>query len=772
MGHFPQAAVLVASSVLLSSVLVACQRLDDNREYVLVPKHLLESTLHNSRSPYEAIRRPDRSAGSLYAVHQEGPSAYKEYYSPPPPQTKTERSPSGPTPIRPEFYNQLERDFNKHATAYQPSFPPSEYWEGASKEPALNNERSANPDYPSRPPYHQIYPVEEDYQEGPSPQSRPIFEYEPYEEIETEIAYPAPEQVRETYPHVAPDRYPQVTSEEPGSYPAHVNHKPVEAQQPAQQGDKFPNFKDRRRHILGSAKRQPQPVSHNRVSLIPTPLPANIGTTLTESDTFVREQKRRPQVQRRVPQRPTPVRSQPRPEPAEHPRYAQTEEFYPTALEVPNVPNFFEEEPVGIDVSQLPERRKFNTRRPPPRNSFRQSPGRNELPAEGIFITPPPPKQQELKKHLKKRPIKKAPSQAEITRDRELEAHKKKHKNNQLDNLQKLIDYADGGSRSKDPDGFQCPADGHFGDQDDCSKFYQCAHDIPLVKYCPGGLFWNSESNQCDWPEDVDCTYTAKSLEQYQLGEEDPVTIYLTFDDGPNEGTPAILEALRRQDVKATFFINSRNLHDPKAHVAAQNANNLLAIVADGHVLADHSYDHMAHNSKNSPKNAYKDVEEDLKYFGIMNTYPVLDILWKADMKEFIGPVNHTMSYYVRLPYTNAWRAGNVKRDCYACTVPGSSGQKGMAISDRLSAQKKLLFGWDTEWEIDWNKNRFKFGGKEMFFRLARDPRKKPQMVILSHDVAHRPYEIRDEQRELEDFIRLAKESGYKFATIDKYELH
>jgi Predicted xylanase/chitin deacetylase len=133
-------------------------------------------------------------------------------------------------------------------------------------------------------------------------------------------------------------------------------------------------------------------------------------------------------------------------------------------------------------------------------------------------------------------------------------------------------------------------------------------------------------TEQCDWPEAVDCSYTAKSLETYQLTESDPVTIYLTFDDGPNEGTPAILQALRHHNVKATFFINSRNLHDPKPELAAQNANSLLAIIADGHVIGDHSYDHMAHNSKNSPKNAYQNVEEDSKYFGIMNTYPVLDI--------------------------------------------------------------------------------------------------------------------------------------------------
>lgn len=45
----------------------------------------------------------------------------------------------------------------------------------------------------------------------------------------------------------------------------------------------------------------------------------------------------------------------------------------------------------------------------------------------------------------------------------------------------------------------------------------------------------------------------------------------------------------------------------------------------------------------------------------------------------------------------------------------------------------------------------------------------KPKMVILSHDIAHRPYEIRDEQKELEEFLELSKTAGYKFDTIDNY---
>ena len=36
--------------------------------------------------------------------------------------------------------------------------------------------------------------------------------------------------------------------------------------------------------------------------------------------------------------------------------------------------------------------------------------------------------------------------------------------------------------------------------------------------------------------------------------------IYMTFDDGPNEGTPYVLDALKATGVRASFFINSDNL--------------------------------------------------------------------------------------------------------------------------------------------------------------------------------------------------------------------
>ena len=63
--------------------------------------------------------------------------------------------------------------------------------------------------------------------------------------------------------------------------------------------------------------------------------------------------------------------------------------------------------------------------------------------------------------------------------------------------------------------------------------------------------------------------------------------IALTFDDGPNEPyTSQILDILERYDVKATFFVVGKNVeYYPEI---------VKRIVAEGHVLGNHSYTHRA----------------------------------------------------------------------------------------------------------------------------------------------------------------------------------
>lgn len=60
--------------------------------------------------------------------------------------------------------------------------------------------------------------------------------------------------------------------------------------------------------------------------------------------------------------------------------------------------------------------------------------------------------------------------------------------------------------------------------------------------------------------------------------------IHLTFDDGPSDRTDEILDALKKENVKATFFV----LHS--SHTAAPD--RLRRIVNEGHTLAFHTYSH------------------------------------------------------------------------------------------------------------------------------------------------------------------------------------
>ncbi len=67
-------------------------------------------------------------------------------------------------------------------------------------------------------------------------------------------------------------------------------------------------------------------------------------------------------------------------------------------------------------------------------------------------------------------------------------------------------------------------------------------------------------------------------------GPRDRRSIALTFDDGPSEGTPALLEVLEGQGVRATFFqcgMCVRRLPDIARRVAA-----------GGHEIGSHGYSH------------------------------------------------------------------------------------------------------------------------------------------------------------------------------------
>ena len=62
-------------------------------------------------------------------------------------------------------------------------------------------------------------------------------------------------------------------------------------------------------------------------------------------------------------------------------------------------------------------------------------------------------------------------------------------------------------------------------------------------------------------------------------------TVALTFDDGPHKHTPMILDELARHQVPATFFVVGRGIKSFNYHL-------LQRMVADGHTIGNHTYNH------------------------------------------------------------------------------------------------------------------------------------------------------------------------------------
>jgi peptidoglycan/xylan/chitin deacetylase (PgdA/CDA1 family) len=76
-----------------------------------------------------------------------------------------------------------------------------------------------------------------------------------------------------------------------------------------------------------------------------------------------------------------------------------------------------------------------------------------------------------------------------------------------------------------------------------------------------------------------------KVQQEREYATPDKPTIYLTFDDGPSKLTGKVLDILKKEDIKATFFALG---DEAEAHPAL-----VKRIVEEGHTLGNHTYDHV-----------------------------------------------------------------------------------------------------------------------------------------------------------------------------------
>jgi peptidoglycan/xylan/chitin deacetylase (PgdA/CDA1 family) len=65
----------------------------------------------------------------------------------------------------------------------------------------------------------------------------------------------------------------------------------------------------------------------------------------------------------------------------------------------------------------------------------------------------------------------------------------------------------------------------------------------------------------------------------------DQPTVYLTFDDGPSNATPKVLDILKDNGIQATFFVLGKQ--------AEEHPDLIKRILNEGHRIGNHSYDHV-----------------------------------------------------------------------------------------------------------------------------------------------------------------------------------
>ena len=196
---------------------------------------------------------------------------------------------------------------------------------------------------------------------------------------------------------------------------------------------------------------------------------------------------------------------------------------------------------------------------------------------------------------------------------------------------------------------------------------------------------------------------------------------YLTFDDGPTtKATSKILDILKEEDVKATFFVVGKHVKEYPELVKRE--------YEEGHYIANHGY---SHNNKKLYQNTESFINE------VKNT----DI----EIGKAIGIPNYC-SHVFRFP--NGYMSSNYK------------------YQKKQSA--KALQEMDYIY-VDWNclnkDSEKKISNTKLLNNLKKTSKNKGTLVILMHDTN----DVNDTTAILKDSIDYLRSQNYEFKNF--YEL-
>lgn len=203
-----------------------------------------------------------------------------------------------------------------------------------------------------------------------------------------------------------------------------------------------------------------------------------------------------------------------------------------------------------------------------------------------------------------------------------------------------------------------------------------------------------------------------KILEKYQglyMGNKEQKLVYLTFDLGYEAGyTPKILEVLKQNEVKATFFIT--------AHYVNTQPDLVKQMIDEGHIIGNHTVNH-----KSMPSCSLETIKKE-----VMDLHSAIYDKFGYEMK-FIRPPK------------------------------GEYSERTVAYTNTLGYTSVMWsFGYD-DWD-EKKQGREEYGKKKILDNVHNGE------IMLLHATS------KDNANILDDVIKEIKNMGYEFRNIDQFE--
>lgn len=217
------------------------------------------------------------------------------------------------------------------------------------------------------------------------------------------------------------------------------------------------------------------------------------------------------------------------------------------------------------------------------------------------------------------------------------------------------------------------------------------------------------------------------------------VYLYLTFDDGPNNGTPKLLKLLNEFKIQSSLFIVGKNVAGSKFQKTMfQNYGNYSWLE-----LCNHSYTHANHK---------------YKAFYANPSAVVADFLQCHDSLRF----NNRIS---RAPGANMW------------SINGDSSRfrTKTAAAQKLQEAGFQMVGWDVDWDFKNVSDHRHMLQRLVEIENSRYPKRYPayhlgHIVILMHDQSFTDPAKCEELRKFLLEVQ-AKPQKYQFRKISEYPL-